>query len=117
MTVRTKSEPSEVVITFDKGKPTAIDHKPMDLVDIIDELNVTFGSYGFGRIDMVENRRVGIKSREVYEAPAALGLIMAHDALEDITLERDLAMKRLNCHIAFLSFSTTDSGTPHCAKV
>lgn len=94
MTVRTKSEPSEVVITFDKGKPTAIDHKPMDLVDIIDELNVTFGSYGFGRIDMVENRRVGIKSREVYEAPAALGLIMAHDALEDITLERDLAHEK-----------------------
>ena len=53
------------------------------------------GSYGWGRLDMVENRRVGIKSRETYECPAALALLLAHRDLEDLTLERDLAHEKL----------------------
>ena len=52
------------------------------------------GSYGWGRIDMVENRRVGIKSRETYECPAALALLLAHSDLEDLTLERDVAREK-----------------------
>ncbi|MDA8195734.1 MAG: argininosuccinate synthase [Actinomycetota bacterium] len=94
MTLPTRSDRSEVTITFNEGKPVAIDGMAMTLVEVIDKLNVLFGSYGFGRIDMVENRRVGIKSREVYEAPAALGLILAHSELEDLTLERDLAHEK-----------------------
>ena len=63
----------------------------MDLADLIATLNARAGSTGFGRLDMVENRRVGIKSREVYECPAALALIAAHADLEDLVLERDVA--------------------------
>jgi len=58
------------------------------------EVSRVVGSYGWGRIDMVENRRVGIKSREIYECPGALALIMAHSDLEDLTLERDLAHEK-----------------------
>ena len=64
------------------------------MVDLIDRVNTVVGSYGWGRIDMVENRRVGIKSRETYECPAALALIMAHADLESITLERDLEREK-----------------------
>lgn len=94
MTVPTRQDRSEITITFNEGKPVALDGMAMTLVEMIDKLNDLFGSYGFGRIDMVENRRVGIKSREVYEAPAALGLILAHGELEDLTLERDLAHEK-----------------------
>ena len=66
----------------------------MDMASLIEELNERAGSVGAGRIDMVENRRVGIKSREVYECPGAMALITAHAALEDITLERDLAREK-----------------------
>jgi argininosuccinate synthase len=62
--------------------------KPFDR--IIAELDELAGSYGYGRLDMIENRRVGIKSREVYEVPGALSLIVAHQALEDLNLERDV---------------------------
>jgi len=62
---------------------------------LIAELNRVVGSYGFGRLDMVENRRVGIKSRETYECPAALALLLAHADLEDLTLERDLHHEKL----------------------
>ncbi len=94
MTVPTRQDRSEITITFNEGKPVALDGMAMTLVEMIDKLNDLFGSYGYGRIDMVENRRVGIKSREVYEAPAALGLILAHSELEDLTLERDLAHEK-----------------------
>lgn len=94
-TVLSAIEPSTVVISFESGVPTAVDGEKMDLVPLISKLTSKVGSYGFGRIDMVENRRVGIKSREVYEAPAALALIMAHADLEDLTLERDLAHEKL----------------------
>ncbi|MCG7228194.1 argininosuccinate synthase [Corynebacterium minutissimum] len=88
--------PDEVTITFDKGVPTAIDGKPVTVLEAIEELNRRAGAQGIGRLDMVEDRLVGIKSREVYEAPGAMVLIKAHEALEDVTVERELARyKRL----------------------
>lgn len=88
--------PDEVVISFEKGKPVAIDGKQMSMLEIIEELNRRGGAQGIGRLDMVEDRLVGIKSREIYEAPGAMILIKAHEAMEDVTLERELARyKRL----------------------
>ncbi|MGO2166143.1 argininosuccinate synthase [Corynebacterium casei] len=88
--------PDEVVISFEKGKPVAIDGKQVTVLQAIDELNRRAGAQGIGRLDMVEDRLVGIKSREVYEAPGAITLIRAHEALEDVTMERELARyKRL----------------------
>ncbi len=80
-----------VEIDFVQGVPVAIDKQAMPLVDLIAHLNALAGSHGVGRIDHVENRLVGIKSREVYEAPAALTLIKAHQGLEYITLTREVA--------------------------
>ncbi len=87
--VRT-SEPVEFIVSFVEGRPTALDGQVMAPAALIAALNDRVGATGFGRVDMVENRRVGIKSREVYECPAALALIMAHGDLEDLTLERDV---------------------------
>jgi argininosuccinate synthase len=84
-------EADEVVITFTEGVPTALDGRPLSPYQIIAELNRRAGAQGVGRIDMVEDRLVGIKSREVYEAPAAIALITAHQELENVTVERDLA--------------------------
>ncbi len=84
-------EPDEVVITFDRGMPVALDGRKLSMLDVIVELNARAGAQGVGRIDLVEDRLVGIKSREVYEAPAALALIAAHAELENVTVERDLA--------------------------
>src|SRR5262249_8535866 len=81
--------PEEVVIGFDEGVPVSIDGEELPLVDLIGALNVRAGAYGIGRVDMIENRAVGIKSREVYEAPAAFALIEAHRALEDVVLTKD----------------------------
>ncbi|MHB8439335.1 MAG: argininosuccinate synthase [Acidimicrobiales bacterium] len=91
LTRPTASAAREVVIGFESGVPVSVDGRSMDVASLVGELNTIVGSYGFGRIDMVENRRVGIKSRETYECPAALALIAAHADLEGITLERDLA--------------------------
>ncbi len=82
--------PDEVVITFVDGVPTEIDGRKVTVLEAIEELNTRAGAQGFGRLDMVEDRLVGIKSREVYEAPGALALITAHQELEDLTMERDL---------------------------
>src|SRR5699024_3871910 len=71
--------PDEVVISFDKGKPVAIDGKPVSVLEAIEELNRRAGAQGIGRLDMVEDRLVGIKSREIYEAPGAITLIRAHE--------------------------------------
>ena len=86
-----------------RSRSTASD---TDLVELIDELGTAVGAYGWGRIDMVENRRVGIKSREVYECPASLALITAHQDLEGITLERDVAREkqRLEIRVAELIY-------------
>lgn len=83
--------PDEVVISFESGKPVAIDGRPVSVLEAIEEMNRRGGAQGVGRLDMVEDRLVGIKSREVYEAPGAMVLIRAHEALEDITVERELA--------------------------
>jgi argininosuccinate synthase len=84
-------EPDEVVIGFTAGAPTSIDGRTVTVLDAITELNARAGAQGVGRLDMVEDRLVGIKSREIYEAPGALALIAAHMELENVTVERDLA--------------------------
>lgn len=84
-------QPDEVVVTFTAGVPTAIDGKELTPLQVIEEMNRRAGAHGVGRIDMVEDRLVGIKSREVYEAPGAIALIAAHQELENVTVERDLA--------------------------
>ncbi|HLL68391.1 MAG TPA: argininosuccinate synthase [Micromonosporaceae bacterium] len=81
----------EVVITFQAGVPVAIDGKAVTPYQAIAQLNQRAGAHGVGRLDMVEDRLVGIKSREVYEAPGAITLITAHQELEAVTVERDLA--------------------------
>ncbi len=87
----TPRDPDEVVISFERGKPIAIDGRPVTVLQAISELNTRAGAQGVGRLDMVEDRLVGIKSREVYEAPGAIALITAHQELENVTTERDLA--------------------------
>jgi argininosuccinate synthase len=80
----------EVVISFVDGVPNAIDGRAVSVLEAIVELNARAGAQGVGRLDMVEDRLIGIKSREVYEAPGAIALIVAHRELEDLTVERDL---------------------------
>ncbi|KOV30793.1 argininosuccinate synthase [Streptomyces sp. XY431] len=87
----TAREADEVVITFDAGVPVAIDGRKVTVLQAIEELNKRAGAQGVGRLDMVEDRLVGIKSREIYEAPGAIALITAHQALENVTVERELA--------------------------
>ena len=87
----TAPAPSEVVLGFRQGVPVSLDGDPLPLAELIARLNHLAGAYGIGRLDMIENRVVGIKSREVYEAPAALTLILAHSALEDVILTKDEA--------------------------
>jgi argininosuccinate synthase len=94
LTSPTATESVEMVLGFEEGLPVAIDGRPLPLHELIGEVTRVVGSYGWGRVDMVENRRVGIKSREVYECPGALALLMAHADLEDLTLERDLVHEK-----------------------
>ncbi len=84
-------EPDEVVVTFSHGVPVAIDGRHVTMLQAIQQLNDRAGAQGVGRLDVVEDRLVGIKSREVYEAPGAMVLIAAHIELESVTVERDLA--------------------------
>ena len=84
-------DPDQVVITFDGGVPVAIDGETVTPYQAIVELNRRAGQQGIGRLDMVEDRLVGIKSREVYEAPGAIALITAHQELENVTVERETA--------------------------
>lgn len=83
--------PRYVEIDFEKGVPVALDGDAIGGVQLVERLNDLAGEHGVGRIDHVENRLVGIKSREIYEAPAAVVLHQAHQALEDMTLSRDQA--------------------------
>jgi argininosuccinate synthase len=85
----TAPAPSELVVSFEQGVPVAVDGVELPLAELILQLNDQVGAYGYGRLDMIENRVVGIKSREVYEAPAAIALIEAHKALEDLVLTKD----------------------------
>jgi argininosuccinate synthase len=83
-------EPHYVEIGFEEGLPTRLDGEDLALVELISELNAPAGEHGVGRVDMIEDRLVGIKSREVYEAPAALSIIQAHKELETLTLTKDV---------------------------
>jgi argininosuccinate synthase len=85
----TAPAPETVVIGFEQGLPVAVDGEELSLADLIAVLNSRAGAYGIGRIDMIENRVVGIKSRELYEAPAAMTINAAHSALEDLILTKD----------------------------
>ncbi|MCT7968860.1 argininosuccinate synthase [Laspinema sp. D1] len=86
----TPNEPEYVEITFEQGLPTHVNGKALSPVALITELNEVVGRHGVGRIDMIENRLVGIKSREIYESPALLVLIQAHRDIESLTLTKDV---------------------------
>jgi argininosuccinate synthase len=88
------SKPRDVEVTFEAGVPVAIDGERLAPLNVIESLTKVAGDYGFGRIDLVEDRLVGIKSREIYEAPAALALIAAHRDLESLTLDRHFAREK-----------------------
>jgi len=83
--------PDEVIVSFERGIPVAIDGEAVTPLQAVEEMNRRAGAQGVGRIDMVEDRLVGIKSREVYEAPGAIALIEAHRELENVTVEREQA--------------------------
>lgn len=87
----TPDVPTIVEITFDQGIPTALDGETLNLAELIMKMNRLAGEHGIGRIDHIENRLVGIKSREVYECPGALALMTAHKELEDLVFVRELA--------------------------
>jgi len=88
------TDPWELVVSFEAGIPVALDGVTQPLPDLVAAMTEAVGRYGWGHVDMVENRRVGIKSREIYECPGALALILAHADLESITLERDLLREK-----------------------
>src|SRR3712207_4867266 len=90
-------EPQYVEIAFEEGLPTSLDGEELALVELIAELNGVAGKHGVGRVDMIEDRLVGIKSREIYEAPAALAIITAHRELETLTLTKDTL--RFKCFV------------------
>ena len=94
MTIPRATEPRELTVGFEAGTPVSLDGQAMALHDLVTTTNEVVGAYGWGRLDMVENRRVGIKSRETYEAPGALALIGAHRDLESLCLERDVAHEK-----------------------
>lgn len=85
------AEPEHITVAFEAGRPVALNGEALPLPVLIGQLNVIAGRHGVGRLDLVENRLIGIKSREVYEAPAAITLICAHRALEQLVLTRDIA--------------------------
>jgi len=82
-------KPTYIEVGFESGIPASLDGAKMSLRELITAVETVVGTHGFGRVDMVENRLIGIKSREIYESPAGLALIMAHQHLEDMVLERD----------------------------
>jgi argininosuccinate synthase len=87
-------EVRELVVGFEGGVPVSLDGTATPLHELVPAMSAAVGAYGWGRIDMVENRRVGIKSREIYECPGSLALLLAHADLESITLERDLMREK-----------------------
>ena len=91
-------KPDEVAVRFEEGLPVALDGEKLGGVELITRLNELGGEHGVGRLDVVEDRLVGIKSREVYEAPAATIIFTAHRALEAMTLTRDL--RQLSSHLS-----------------
>lgn len=95
MTKVTATEPRELLIGFESGLPVSVDGITLPPELLIAEVNKVVGSYGWGRLDVIESRRVGIKCREAYECPGALALLLAHADLEDLTLERDLLHEKI----------------------
>ncbi len=87
---KTPNKAEYVTISFKKGIPVAVDGKKHEAIELVEKLNKLAGKHGVGRVDMVEDRLVGIKSREVYEAPASTLLYAAHDALEQLVLDREI---------------------------
>jgi argininosuccinate synthase len=87
---RAASRPAVATIAFARGVPVSVNGKRLSGVALIERLNVLGGAHGVGRSDVIENRLVGIKSREVYEAPAATILLAAHQELERLVLDREL---------------------------
>jgi len=83
-------EPEELVIGFEAGIPVSLNGETVEPVRLVETVDKIAGAHGFGRVDQVENRLVGIKSREVYEVAGSLSLIMAHREIEDLTLTREL---------------------------
>ena len=88
---RCPDQPTYLELGFKEGLPVSLDGKPITAVELVERLNQLGGANGVGRIDHLENRLIGIKSREIYEAPAAVLLLQAHQALEDITLPKDVS--------------------------
>ncbi|NJL81278.1 MAG: argininosuccinate synthase [Richelia sp. RM2_1_2] len=89
--VNTPDEPEYIEIGFTKGIPTTLNGESQNPIEMISQLNQLVGNHGVGRIDMIENRLVGIKSREIYESPAMVVLIQAHRDLESLTLTADVS--------------------------
>ncbi len=87
-------EVEELTLTFVDGLPVAVDGKELPLADLVAEVDRRAGAHGVGRIDMVEDRLVGIKSREIYECPGAMTILTAHRDLEDLCLEQELAAEK-----------------------
>jgi argininosuccinate synthase len=92
---------SEVVVGLEAGVPVSVDGEGAGLPGVVAALNRLGGAVGFGRVDMIENRRVGIKSREVYEVPGALATLTAHRDLEDLTLDRDVLHEKARLEIRY----------------
>ena len=97
----TPNEPEYVEIGFENGNPTTLNGEALAPVQLLQRLNQLVGTHGFGRIDMVENRLVGIKSREIYEAPALLVLMQAHRDLESLTLTADVTHYKRNIEATY----------------
>lgn len=91
----------DVIIQFEQGVPVALNGQTLSLETLISQLNSICGKHGVGRIDHVENRLVGIKSREVYESPAGRVLIMAHQELEHLTLTREVLQYKMGLELEY----------------
>jgi argininosuccinate synthase len=97
----TPDSPEYLEIGFDQGLPVTVDSKPLGPVELFEHLNRRVGNHGIGRVDMLENRLVGIKSREIYEAPALLVLMQAHRDLESLTLTKDVTQYKRGLEDAY----------------
>src|SRR6185503_8182102 len=96
-----KDGAEEVTITFEKGEPVAIDGEKYGAVDLLSKLNFLGGEHGIGRVDLVENRFVGMESRGIYETPGVTILMAAHRALESITMDREVTRLRDSLGVKF----------------
>ncbi len=94
-------EAEEIILTFEKGEPMAINGEKYGAVDMLSKLNHIGGEHGIGRVDLVENRFVGMKSRGVYETPGVTILQAAHRALESITMDREVMRLRDSLGVKF----------------